>query len=76
MSYVAVCETSRHVYIYRQPGQFGGDLRCRSTGEKVKKIARQQLVQLDAGSNVVGCHAACENIFILTTTTLYVIGTS
>ncbi|XP_021924914.1 nudC domain-containing protein 1 isoform X2 [Zootermopsis nevadensis] len=59
MSYVAVCEASRHIYIYRQPVAIATELRNRHTGQHVAHVAKQQLVNLDSSSEVLGIHASC-----------------
>jgi hypothetical protein len=46
LSYVAICDRSRHVYVYRQPADMadGCDLRNRKTGQSVKQISKQQVI--------------------------------
>ncbi len=45
LSYVAICDRTRHVYIYRQPSAIsdGCDLRNRRSGQRVKQISKQQV---------------------------------
>jgi hypothetical protein len=71
MSYVAVCEANRHVYIYRQPVALATELRNRRTGQHVARTAKQQLVNLDSMSEVLGVHASCNMLYVLTVDTLY-----
>ena len=71
MSYVAVCEANRHVYIYRQPVALATELRNRRTGQHVARTAKQQLVNLESMSEVLGVHASCNMLYVLTVDTLY-----
>ena len=71
MSFVAVCEANRHVYIYRQPVAIATELRNRRTGHHVAHTAKQQLVNLDSMSEVLGVHASCHMLYVLTVDTLY-----
>lgn len=71
MSYVAVCEANRHVYIYRQPVALATELRNRRTGQHVARVAKQHLVNLDSMSEVLGVHASCNMLYVLTVDTLY-----
>jgi hypothetical protein len=70
MSYVAVCEASHHIYIYRQPVAIATELRNRHTGQHVAHVAKQQVVNLDS-SEVLGLHASCHTLYVLTADTLY-----
>lgn len=72
-SYVAICETSRRAYIYYQPAALASSLRNRKTGRQVDSVAKQQVVTLNSHQSIVGCHAAADFLFILTTDTLFVI---
>jgi len=76
MSYVAVCEANRHVYIYRQPVALATELRNRRTGQYVARTAKQQLVNLDSMSEVLGVHASCNMLYVLTVDTLYALRVS
>lgn len=76
MSYVAVCEANRHVYIYRQPVALATELRNRRTGQHVARTAKQQLVNLDSVSEVLGVHASCNMLYVLTVDTLYALRVS
>ncbi|GFG37003.1 hypothetical protein Cfor_05418 [Coptotermes formosanus] len=71
MSYVAVCEANRHVYIYQQPVAIATELRNRRTGQHVACTAKQQLVNLDSVSEVLGVHASFHMLYVLTVDTLY-----
>jgi hypothetical protein len=76
MSYVVVCEANRHIYIYRQPVAIATELRNRRTGQHVAHIAKQQLVNLDSSSEVLGVHASCHTLYVLTVDTLYALRVS
>lgn len=76
MSYVAVCEGSRHIYIYRQPVAIATELRNRRTGQHVTRVAKQQLVNLDSVSQVLGVHASCHMLYVLTVDTLFALRVS
>ncbi|XP_069701617.1 nudC domain-containing protein 1 isoform X2 [Periplaneta americana] len=71
MSYVAICEASRHIYIYRQPAAISTELRNRRTGQQVAHIAKQQLVNLDSTAEMLGVYASNHILYVLTLDTLY-----
>jgi hypothetical protein len=71
MSYVAVCEASRHIYIYRQPVAISTELRNRRTGQHMAHVAKHQLVNLDSMSEVLGVQASRHMLYVLTVDTLY-----
>jgi hypothetical protein len=71
MSYVAVCEASHRIYIYRQPVAIATELRNRRTGQHMARVAKQQLVNLDSMSEVLGVHTSCHTLYVLTVDTLY-----
>ncbi|KAE8747262.1 hypothetical protein FOCC_FOCC005908 [Frankliniella occidentalis] len=71
MSYAAICDTSRHIYLYRQPSAVGSELRNRSTGRRVAQVAKQQLVQLESDCHVIGCHATSNHLYLLTDESLF-----
>ncbi|XP_071451161.1 nudC domain-containing protein 1 isoform X2 [Hetaerina americana] len=66
-SYVAVCEASQYVYIYRQPAQLAGDgqLRNRRTGEQINRVARQHLISLPSSQEILGVHASVSTLYLL-----------
>lgn len=72
-SYVALCDCVRHVYIYWHAVTMETSLRNRMSGQNVTKIAKQQVVSLDASEETVGFQAADEWLFVLTSNTLYVL---
>ncbi|XP_063236052.1 nudC domain-containing protein 1 [Bacillus rossius redtenbacheri] len=65
LSYVAVCEATRRVYLYRQPGAVAGELRNRATGRRVARVAKQQLASLDTDAEVLGAHGSGTALFLL-----------
>ena len=74
MSYVAICDRSRHVYVYRQPTALadGCDLRNRKSGQRVKQVSKQQVITIDNAEEVQGAVATEAALFILTTSRLVV----
>lgn len=75
MSYVALVDRIRHVYIYRQPAAIAAecDLRNRKSGQKVSQIAKQQVITLDNTDEIVGALATSRTLVILTTSSLHCI---
>ena len=75
LSYVAICDRSRHIYVYRQPTALadGCDLRNRKSGQRVKQISKQQVITIDDGADEVqGAVATEAALFVLTTSRLVV----
>ena len=73
LSYVAICDRSRHIYLYRQPTALadGCDLRNRKSGQRVKAVSKQQVITIDDGADEVqGAVATRETLFVLTTKSL------
>lgn len=66
LSYVAICETSHHIYLYRQPSAVNGELRNRLSGKKVETVAKQQLINLDTSEQIFGVYSTNEALFVLT----------
>ena len=66
LSYTVVCESNRHLLIYRQNKTVtSGELRHRSTGKRTKTIAQQQVLTLQDGE-VLGINATVKFLFVLT----------
>ncbi|RZF41823.1 hypothetical protein LSTR_LSTR005285 [Laodelphax striatellus] len=65
LSYVAVCEASNHVLLYRQAMPVDGDLRNRRTGGRVSEVGVQQLIKLEPNNLVLGAVATNKSLFIL-----------
>jgi hypothetical protein len=76
MSYVAVCTTTHHIYIYWQPVAIATELKNRRTGQHVAHVAKMQVVKLDSMSQVIGVHASCHMLYVLTVDTLYALHVS
>lgn len=74
-SYAVVCDSVRHVYIYRQPELINQslELRNRKTGHEVCHIAKQHVISLELCDQILGLKAAKECIFVLGKHCLYVI---
>ena len=72
-SYSAICDNSRHVYIYRQPQALAEEteLRNRRSGQRVAAVARQQVVTLDTTADILGLAALPSCLVVLTRTKLY-----
>ncbi|KAF4529747.1 hypothetical protein B566_EDAN017989 [Ephemera danica] len=66
LGYIAICESSQHVYIYHQPSQLGSELRNRNTGKKVESVARQQVVKTPSSlTQLLGAYANSHFLFLL-----------
>lgn len=65
--YCCIADSSRHIYIYRQPEALAPELglRNRRSGEQVAKVAKQQVVSLEQGE-VVGLVAGEVWLAVLT----------
>lgn len=70
-SYVAIADTDRHVYVYRQPSPVSSDMRNRKTGRSLKHVSMQQLISLDNNDSIHGLATFPTALFILTKSTLY-----
>lgn len=69
-SYSVVCETSRHVFIYRQNREVtSGELRNRHSGQRIGVVAEQQVVSLD-DNEILGIFAHDEILYLLTENSL------
>lgn len=68
-SFAAICDRSRHVYVYRQPAALARefDLRNRKSGERVTEVAQQQVVTLDPAEEEVMGAAATRNVLVVAT---------
>ena len=76
MSYAAIIDRIRHLYIYRQPSDIaeGCELRNRATGQRVKTVAKQQVITLqDTSEEIIGAFAASQTLFIATKSTLFTV---
>ncbi|KAJ8972216.1 hypothetical protein NQ314_000277 [Rhamnusium bicolor] len=65
MSYSVICESSRHLFIYRQTEAVSSsELRNRSTGRRIQNIAQQQVVNI-SNDEIIGIYAANKTLFLL-----------
>jgi len=53
-SYAIVVDCTRHAYVYWQPSAVDTDLRNRKTGQRVSKVAKQQLISISGGGSDTG----------------------
>lgn len=72
-SYAAVCDCTRHTYIYRQPAAINTPLRNRKTGRQVMAIAKQQVLSLEGAEEILGVQATNKFLFILTPRRLHAV---
>ena len=75
-SYAVICDSVRHVYIYRQHSPVDTELRNRKTGHQVSSVCKQQLISLDSTSPIIGAQCSNEHLFLLVDNKLYVVGVS
>ena len=76
LSFVAIIDRLRHIYIYRQPSDIseGCELRNRTTGQRVKRVAKQQVVTLqDTNEEIIGAIASATMLFVATKSSLFTI---
>ena len=78
MSYAAIAEGARRVYLYRQPAPIASefDLRNRKSGRRVSQVAKQQVVTLEGGEagqqqQVQGIAATDGTLVVLTTDSVH-----
>jgi len=69
-SYVAICDSAKHVHVYRQPAEIENDLRNRKTGERISHVAKQHVVTIESGLDILGAYAANDFMLILTSKNL------
>jgi len=67
-----ICDSSRHLYLYRQPEALAAELglRNRKSGERVERVARQQVITLEPTEEVLGLVAEEKVIYVLSPTAL------
>ncbi|XP_067652327.1 nudC domain-containing protein 1-like [Haliotis asinina] len=73
MSYAVISDCTRHLYIYRQHMPIASPLRNRKTGRQVNAVAKQQVVALDTTDDVLGLRATNDRIFVMTSSSLFVV---
>ena len=74
MTYAVIIDRIRHLYIYRQPSDIaqGCELRNRTTGQRVKTVAKQQVITLqDTSEEIIGAFATSKTIFVSTKSSLF-----
>ncbi|XP_060596729.1 nudC domain-containing protein 1-like isoform X1 [Ruditapes philippinarum] len=72
-SYSAICDNSKHIYLYRQNIPVATPLRNRKTGQQVNAVAKQQVISLDTTNDILGIQTTNERLFILTKDKLFMI---
>ena len=74
-NYSVISDNSRHLYLYRQPESLAQEteLRNRKSGQRVEKVARQQVITLDTTSEIMGVVAMELMLMVLTQDKLYTI---
>lgn len=65
MSYSVICESSGHLFIYRQKRPVStSELRNRTTSRRINTIAEQQVVNV-SNEEVIGIYATNKILFLL-----------
>ncbi|KAG5887854.1 hypothetical protein JTB14_005620 [Gonioctena quinquepunctata] len=65
LSYTAICETSGHLFIYKQNKSVSsGEVRNRSTGRRICNVAQQQVVNISS-EEVLGIFPSNKSLFLL-----------
>ncbi|MED6236658.1 NudC domain-containing protein 1 [Ataeniobius toweri] len=72
-SYATLCECLRRAFIYCQPSPVETILFNRKQGRQVGQVAKQQVASLDCDKPILGFRASNERLFILTSSTLFVL---
>ncbi|XP_053401647.1 nudC domain-containing protein 1-like isoform X2 [Mercenaria mercenaria] len=72
-SYAAICDGSRHMYLYRQSIPVTTPLRNRKTGQQVNAVAKQQVISLDTTDDILGLQTMNDRLFVLTRDKLFMI---
>ncbi|CAL9690743.1 unnamed protein product [Knipowitschia caucasica] len=72
-SYAALGECLRRAFIYRQPAPVETVLFNRRQGRQVAQVAQQQVSSLDSDRSILGFRATNQRLYILTSSTLYVL---
>ena len=76
MTYAVIVDRTRHLYLYRQPSDIaqGCELRNRTTGQRVKTLAKQQVITLqDTTEDIIGALATSKTIFVSTKSSLFTV---
>lgn len=74
-NYSVICDNSRHLYIYRQPQSLAAEteLRNRKSGQRIEKVAKQQVVTLESSGDILGLVSMSASIVVLTKDRLYTV---
>lgn len=65
MEYSAICESSGHIFIYRQKRPISStELRHRTTGRRIQNIAEQQVLNV-TNDEILGIHPLNNKLFLL-----------
>ena len=73
LSFVAIADCTRRVYVYHKPKPVATSLHNRKTGQKVSAVARQQVVSLESSDEILSLRANDTHIFVLCRRVLYAI---
>merc|ERR1712029_90381 len=67
-NYSVICDNSRHLYIYRQPQSLAAEteLRNRKSGQRIEKVAKQQVVPLYSNKEILGLAALTNSLVVIT----------
>jgi len=73
--YSVISDNTRHLYLYRQPESLAQEteLRNRRSGQRIEKVAKQQVITLDTSSEIMGVVAMEIVLMVLTQDNLYTI---
>ncbi|KAL3269060.1 hypothetical protein HHI36_008143 [Cryptolaemus montrouzieri] len=64
-SYSVICESSRHMFVYRQNSSITcGELKNRKSGAKIKSVAEQQVISIP-NEELFGIYASTTGIYAL-----------
>ncbi|ODM87905.1 NudC domain-containing protein 1 [Orchesella cincta] len=66
VSYVAICDVKKHIYVYCQPSKIETCLRNRRTGQQVTHVAKQLVISLDPPEDILGAYATPLYLYVLT----------
>jgi len=71
--YSVISDNARHLYVYRQPQDMAEEteLRNRRSGQKVSKVAKQQVITLDSQGDILGLVALSSVLVVLTKDKLF-----
>ncbi|EEZ99920.1 NudC domain-containing protein 1-like Protein [Tribolium castaneum] len=66
LSYAAICESTKHIFIYCQNKSIGlNQLRNRTTGKRVNALAQQQVFSLPSNEEILGIYASNTCLYVL-----------